>query len=155
MSSISANPTFLGGGSSFYDPPHLYSEVSQVFYRNKCNLPISCESGISTQLQWRADFCSTKELSVLYQHCSWQEREPWTANSTKEAVTYQQVSGNKDSTGARAELPHDQVSLFLVHVTVLKRRNEILQHVPKVFPHVYVFTHHTNKRQRFVPEQKL
>lgn len=51
-------------------------------YRNKCNLPISCESGISTQLQWRADLCSTKELSVLYQHCSWQEREPWTANST-------------------------------------------------------------------------
>lgn len=78
----------------------------------------------------------TKEQSVLHQHCRWEEREPWTdqshlsgfkqrqcgtsAEDQIDYCTYQQVSGDEDSTGARTELPHDQVSLFLVHVTVLE-----------------------------------
>lgn len=36
--------------------------------------------------------------------------------------TYQQVSGYENATGAGAELPHNQVSLLLVHVTVLEDR---------------------------------
>lgn len=40
------------------------------------------------------------------------------------ASTHQQIRGNQHSAGARAELPHDDVAFFLVHVPVLQQETE-------------------------------
>lgn len=38
--------------------------------------------------------------------------------------TYEQVGGNEDSTGAGTKLLHDQISSFLLHVSMLKNKAE-------------------------------
>lgn len=38
--------------------------------------------------------------------------------------TYEQVGGDEDSTGAGPELLHDQISVLLIHVAMLKRKKK-------------------------------
>lgn len=38
--------------------------------------------------------------------------------------TYEQVGGDEDSTGAGPELLHDQISVLLIHVAMLKGKKK-------------------------------
>lgn len=42
----------------------------------------------------------------------------------------QQICSNEDTTGPGSELPHNDISLLLVHVTVLEIKCDILEHTP-------------------------
>lgn len=60
-------------------------------FQNECNLPISCESGTGPSYSGGQIVFFTKEQSVLHQHCSWEEREPWTEQSSRQPGFQQAV----------------------------------------------------------------
>lgn len=67
--------------------------------------------------------CSELKLEAEHPAGPLKTTEPAQINSDC-SQTYQQVSGDQNSTGTRAKLPHDQVSLLLVHVAVLEEELE-------------------------------
>lgn len=48
--------------------------------KTECKLPLVVSQGLKPSHGGGQIGFSTKEQSVLHQHCSWEEREPWTAH---------------------------------------------------------------------------